>query len=201
MFAIDLRPIFHEHWTEAVRQAVMTHGRHVVKQGRGYGSLEEEDRAGLDYCVLTGSDVMEYLPWLYDLYTGSLLSHVTALLAMNVYLPDDLDGSINVNLLRGRGARYEWHVDRQRWTMNLFATTHTEADGGALLLRRSRKAKKVETIYPEAGCALLFDGAHCPHAVEALKTDTYRITIPMTYFTEPAVLIPGLNDYLFSEQP
>lgn len=201
MHLIDVMGVLPWGWASYVARAVMTHGRHVVKQGRGHGSLEDDATAGLDYRVLTGSDVQEHLPWLYELYTGALLSQMSALLTMNVFLPDDLDGSINVNLLQGVGARYEWHLDRQRWTFNLFATTHTEADGGAFLYRRSRKAKTVERLQPVVGQGLLFDGTAYPHAVEPLKKDISRITIPMTYFTEPPVLIPGLNDYLFSEQP
>ncbi len=200
IWELDLNPLLPGTFAALLQLTAHAHGRHVVKRGRGYGSLEPEKTAGLDYLVLTGSDVVEHLPWLHELYLGPMRTMVESVLGQRVIIPDDLDGSINVNMLMGKGARYEWHKDRQRYTLNLFACTLTEDDGGALMVKTGPEISR-RYIYPVCGRAVLFDGARIPHGVEALKSnDLVRVTVPMTYFTEPAAYIPGLNDYLFTEK-
>lgn len=199
LYQLDLRELMPPAAAAVLQAAAFEHGRAVVKKGRGPGSLEPEETAGLDYRVMTGVDVREHLSWLYDLYVGPIRTLVEATLGQMVIMPDDMDGDINVNLLQGRGARYEWHTDRQRWTLNLFAVTLRPEDGGALIVKTGPEIDK-KYIYPRFGYAILFDGHKVPHAVEELKDDLVRVTVPMTYFTEPAAYVPGLNNYLFSEQ-
>lgn len=204
--AMDLRTILHDlhiDWAVRIEEAALTHGARVVKHGRGPGSLESEETAGLDYTVLDGAGVRDHLPWFWTLY-HTLVPEISGLLKTTVHVSEDILSSINVNVLQGAGARYEAHVDAQPYTLLLFVTTHLYGQGGRLLLG----GEKTEVgVPPRSGHGVLFDGATIPHRVEPLDpraAPLLRVSVPMVYLPEgvSASDRPSeLGGYLFTDVP
>ena len=195
----------HLDWAGRIIQATRTHGAQVVKHGRGPGSLEPEETAGLDYTVLDGHGVQEHLPWLWTLY-HALVPDIGDLLGSGVHVSEDVASSINVNLLQGAGARYEAHVDAQPYTLLLFVTSHPPDSGGRLVLGDDTREIGIS---PRSGHGVLFDGATIPHKVEPLRTRAddaplLRVSIPMVYLptgVSASDRAAELDGYLFSETP
>jgi hypothetical protein len=183
-------------WEGEIAYQTELHGVHVRKSGRGPGSLEPEETAGLDYTVLDGAGVREHLPWLYDLYVN-LTDEVGHLLRQPVRVSDNLATSINVNLLRGKGARYEAHLDSTPYTLLLFVTSHPVGGGRLLMGADDRKIG----IIPRAGQGIIFDGSAVPHTVEPLREDGIRITVPMVYLPAriATAVNPELDQYLLRD--
>jgi hypothetical protein len=162
--------------------------RHVHKKGRGPGSLEPEETAGLDYWVMNTSMVRERLPVLWDLF-NSLPPLVSEVLGIEVECGTN-EGALNVNMLVGRGSRYELHYDTEPFTMMTYITNFgTDHIGGELFLREPDG--KEHYIIPIAGSSLIFDGAACAHSVCPLlpvRNHNFvdcgvpvRISVPMAF--------------------
>jgi hypothetical protein len=188
-------------WALQVAVAAAAHGTRVVKQGRGPGSLEAEETAGLDYRVLVTDQVRARLPWLWAIYTDpAVVNLVTVCVGEPVRTLDD-ESAINVNLLDGQGARYELHTDTLPYTLLLFVTTHARGTGGLLTLQVG--PDEVEYHRPIAGHAVIFDGQAVPHTVTPLRTAGVRVSVPMVYL--PTRLggaeRAAVNSYLYGGSP
>lgn len=197
-------------WADEIARVARTHGRRVVSKGRGPGSLEPEETAGLDYVVLDGPGIYDHLPrlwWLYSDLEGEVSRIVGEPVMAGVHRPS----CINVNYLSGQGARYELHTDAQPYTLLLFVTSHEdqadnasrdyglEPEGGRLLLQRPDRT--VTPILPRIGRGIIFDGAAIPHAVEPLATPGIRISVPMVYVPERIGARPaGLDAHLYGRE-
>lgn len=213
---LTLPSLFPAAWAGELAAAAALRGRKVEKKGRGPGSLEGDETAGLDYRVLTMSGIKDACPWLYILYQSPLLR---AVVAHEVGEPVDIaqdEWALNVNLLLGGGGRYEWHVDGQPYTLLLYPETFSHEEGGALLLAPGinpdgttrqladythRYAQKkiggraeridhypnwVQTVRPVAGRCVIFDGSRIPHAVEPVFVERSRVSVPMVYLPATA---------------
>ncbi len=182
-------------WTYDIVAKAFMHGTHVVKAGRGPGSLEDEDTAGLDYIVLTTSGVRAHLTWLYKLYM-SLAVRISRRVGETVVCPDS-EGAINVNCLPWPGDRYELHVDSSPYTLLVGVTTHLL--DGALWAMPPGGEKIV--FKPEAGLALLFDGESTPHQVQPVA-HAPRVTVPMLFVPERLQVgrDASLDGYLYASR-
>ena len=192
---IDCRAWLPPDYAERVRRVAVLYGRRVKTSGRGPGSLEPDETAGLDYIVVPGDVIRDQARWLWNIYHDPGLAHaVGEALGARVEPSPDASSCININYLAGAGGRYERHVDGQPYTLNLFVTEHDGRTGGLLDLDGT-------LIYPRPGFGIPFDGAAIPHAVTPLLGGE-RLTIPMVFLAEDAAARPaGLSDYLYTEQP
>ena len=167
-----------------VREAIASASAHVQKAGRGPGSLEPEETAGLDYHVVTGEKVVATCPTLWARYSSNeLLRGVGDATGEVIRKDPHVASSININYLAGKDHRYELHTDSQPytliWYMNTPAGGHLEcwlqdpsdADHPDVVLR----------IPARKGRMVLFDGSRVPHAVAPLLGDTTRISVPMVF--------------------
>jgi hypothetical protein len=178
-----------QNWALQIRRTCEFSARFVNSRGRGPGSLEPEETAGLDYRVLTGKQVKELLPWLWQWYQSPILRNLVGEhVGCAVNPSDDLESSINVNYVQGLGGRYEWHVDAQPYTAILYADTMRDSDGGGLMLAPGADPTAMpdvfEVVRPTRGLLLIFDGSSTPHAVEPLLVHTSRVSIPMIFLPE-----------------
>lgn len=187
-------------WIRDVETLAAERGTQVKTQGRGPGSLESDETAGLDYRVVTGSTIHEHAPWLWNWYTGEpMVNLMTALVGEEVAAASwAVESAININHLSGADARYELHVDGQPYSAVMMLTECDSVSGGRLLLGSDADLVKVDT---KPGMLVVFDGSVIPHAVEPMRRPTppVRISIPMVY--TPVRLAnarpKGLDSYLY----
>ena len=98
-------------WVADVRRVVDEHAYFVHLDGHSGTSRELEDTKGSDYYVVVGDLIAQELPWLYELYTGTLREMAEQVAGRSLITSTELKTSININTIRGIGGRYEWHVD------------------------------------------------------------------------------------------
>lgn len=134
---------------------------------------------GIDVFMVDGSIIQERLEWLYSLYRIDLLNLINFYFNELFECSNSVKTSITLNSLRGRGSRYELHVDSNPMTGLLFATTHPPGCGGELVFNTSDGLK---TIFPTAGQFIIFDAREVPHSVMPLLVDDTRISIPMNFY-------------------
>lgn len=177
--------------------ALLRHGRHIIKQGRGIGSLEGDETAGLDYTVVTGDVIAARLEWLDNLYRcDEVIAVLSAACGTALRPSEDVPSSINLNLLHGHNKRYERHVDGVGYSAVLMISDLTYLDGGELKL--SPDGGECMTFTPAFGKIVLFNAATVPHEVLPLKSTRRRVTVPMVYLPPDAAdRPPGLDAYLY----
>jgi hypothetical protein len=130
------------------------------------------------------------------LYGGKLRQFAAAWHKKPLYVAKDLRASININCLRGIGARYERHLDTNPVTGLLFVTDWRSNSGGELAFE---KGEKRCVIRPRAGTFIAFDAREIPHEVKRLRSAGDRISIPRNFDEDP-VRQPRpteLDDYLY----
>jgi hypothetical protein len=153
--------------------------------------------------------VQERLPWLYKLYRSDFLDLATQARAECIKAAFDDRYGVVLNVQRGKGMRFECHVDSNPVTGLLFFTDHPGA-GGELVVGHDPAAVGVEAverdgtiIAPQAGQLIFFDGKNHPHYARALLLESdMRVVAVMNFYTEacPESTRPsGLNRHLFGE--
>jgi hypothetical protein len=82
----------------------------------------------------------------------------------------------------------------------MFATTHSEDQGGAFLYGDPATPNWVP---PVAGEAVVGDLSRVAHAVEPLKADVERISVPMVFVPVEAIenRTEGLDAHLYGGKP
>jgi hypothetical protein len=160
---LDLTHIF----TDDVREkAMLAPSRHVVSKGRGPGSLEPDETAGLDYEITTGDKLPEAVVRAVHESVAWCAGQVGSL-----RMDDDGQAFANVNTLN-EGQRYELHYDGNPITLLVFL--NDDFDGGVLV------ADGVS--YPAVpGHAILFEGWRIPHEVTEVTRGT-RATMPVNLY-------------------
>jgi hypothetical protein len=203
---VDLRDVITAEQFDAIRQESYRSAAHVVSKGRGPGSLESDETAGLDYYVMTASDVAARLPWLWSAYQGPIFARVQSLIGEPVRPGDEGDEAcINVNDVRGIGGRYEAHTDSSPYTLLVFASSVPTGCGGELVLTldRGHDLPPLELEYePVMGRGVLFDGHAVPHAVRPLVGLDRRVSIPMVYYPvdNPVGRDAALDAHLYGDR-
>lgn len=145
-------------------------GVRVQKSGRGPGSLEPEESAGLDYYVTTGDKLRESKLWSWA--AGPLTMQIVDIMHQPFQLDQQPAVAININRLLP-GGRYEKHLDSNPLTCLVFID---EADDGQTGLE---VAGDTILVSRRPGKAVLFTGFNIPHWVE--RTTTERVTIPVAF--------------------
>lgn len=185
-------------WLEQLHSVNEEQAMRTVLDGHSVTSREPSNMQPIEVYVVTGSVVKEKLTWLHDLYVDKLCDFASAHMGTLMVPSNDLESSININILRGKGSRYEWHVDTNPITGLLFATTHNEGDGGELVFKVNNELVKV---HPRCGTFITFDAREIEHTVLPLVTSPLRISIPMNYyFSDKTQERPDdLTDYLYTK--
>jgi len=185
-------------WDTRLVDVACNHAVRVYTRGRGPGSLEAEETAGLDYWVLHSGHVREFLPWLWTNFYCSrhVLDTVNAVIGESLHTEDKLE-ALNVNVMRGTRTRYELHHDPWPYVGLLYATRHPK--GGGLIVQLTDGTER--TYQPEIGDFLVMDGTVLGHAVQPLEDDL-RVSVPMTFYPEHLrdEDEDALNAYLYSGQ-
>lgn len=175
---IELGIISKDYFDE-IKNIALAFSCRVELDGKSSTSREPNDTDGAEVYVVDGKIIKEKLPQLHAVYENDILSLININLPEKYECSNDLISGININLLNGKGARYEWHVDSNPLTAVLFATTHQGNDGGELIFKLPNEILKV---YPKVGTLVLFDAREIPHTVLPLLHSNIRISIPMNYY-------------------
>ncbi len=206
---LDLRVWFTPERITQIMAVAAEQAKRVVVTGASTGGLEDAATAGLDYYVMDGTKIREHLPWLSELQESSEIRELIKTQTGRTVLPrDNPTHDTNINVVTGAGKRYEWHTDTYHWTLLVFITSHDEPTAGGALCMNTREAVATQTleqayasstkVAPEAGYGVLFNGSEIPHAVQPLKTNVVRITVPMAYMEVDAPRLAHPDaDYLF----
>ena len=170
-------------------------GVKVVSKGKGVGSLEPEETAGLDYRVTSGGDIEKTAPHLWDLYNNpDLLALVSQLTGEECAVSRHVPSGTNINDVR-TGGRYEMHLDSSPYVLLLFGSSHDK--GGALQMKLN--SGSWHSIQPHAGLGVLFDGSVTPHRVQT--TPVRRLSVPMVFvpkgFDEINAREGGLDEHMY----
>src|SRR5262249_18462375 len=120
-------------WVEQIIEVVNKHAIHTELDGRSSTSREPEGVSKMSVYVVSGDSIKEHLNWLYNLYEHQLCELASQVAKQTMYPALDVKSSVNINVLKGQGARYEWHVDNNPMTGVLFVTSHLPGEGGELL--------------------------------------------------------------------
>lgn len=196
---IDLNElgILPQGWEAELLRTVDAHARPAQLDASDESSLEPAGTV-IEYELLDGAQIAQALPWLDRLYREEFLALASGVWGEQLLTSDDVRNGVNINVLRGAGSKYEWHVDTNPLTGLLFATTHEPEDGGMLVFRGDHDDA---TCLPRAGHLLFFDARRAPHRVTPLRSTALRVSVPMNYFTAEALAGRSLelDDYLYND--
>lgn len=167
-------------WMEDIATLAKHRSKATVLTGGGSTSRERSKGQRLIVNVVDGTAIRERLKWLWELYDGQLKEFSAQSFGRTLFPANLIHTAININVLQGRGSRYEWHVDSNPVTGLLFATTACEGDGGTLVFRNS--AGRIARVKPKAGTFICFDAREMPHRVAPLRSDAARVSLPMNYY-------------------
>lgn len=200
-FTWDLSPtgLLPSSWEDEIAAAIQQDGVSTILSGDSEQSREDSPRYEIPVLVVTGDACSGRMPWLRGLYENELREFASSCFQRSLFVANDLKSSININCLRGIGARYEAHVDTNPVTGLIFATNATPQTGGQLVFRS--KAGPDVVIWPKKGVFLAFDARTISHFVAPLNVDMDRISLPMNYY-ESAHEQPrpdGLDEYLYGK--
>jgi 2OG-Fe(II) oxygenase superfamily len=166
-------------WKEEVLKVADIDSYLVKLDEKSSTSREPENIENINIFVVEGDTIFKKLYWLYELYSNELLHIADSYFSQSYEISNDLRNGTNINYLKGKSARYEWHVDSNPLTGILFVTTHGEKDGGELIFQLKNE---IVTVYPQEGMFILFDAREIPHTVNPLKKNSVRVSIPMNYY-------------------
>src|ERR1700730_15537430 len=100
--------------------------------GQSTTSIRDWNVGEVELGVVTGDVVRRELPWLFGLYSGPLKELAEEFAGRPIKCSTSEISDININVLSGVGASYEWHVDSNPVTGLLFVTSHAAGEGGEL---------------------------------------------------------------------
>ncbi|MQY22301.1 2OG-Fe(II) oxygenase [Nocardia macrotermitis] len=175
---VDVLDLLPQDWSTHVDRVCEQWSRRSELHGGTSTSLEPLGTV-IDYRLLTGDDIAEHLPWLFELHRTSFHRIAEEISGMSLDPDNAVTSAVNVNILDPGGDGYEWHLDSNPVTALLFLSTHTEEDGGRLELRPTDREPL--SVTPCAGTLAVFDARRCPHRVSP-PTQGLRISAPMNYF-------------------
>jgi len=194
-FDLNTMEVLPPGWIEDIYGVIAGSARAVEMQGESSTSREELN-ASIKYEVVTGDVIRERLPWLWNLYEHQFVGFATSVAGRPMKISKFEKSAINMNVLNGTEARYEWHVDSNPLTGLVYVNSLTQEDGGELVFEVGGRHVPV---YPRSGHLAFFDARELPHTVMPLKKDLCRISIPMNFFfaEEDEVRPADLDDHIY----
>jgi hypothetical protein len=200
LFNLQLETVrfFPKDWETQIAKVVRDYSTAQILDGSSATSREIDLAEPISIRIVDGSSIHTNLRWLFDLYCGELLKFAEKNFGKRLHIAQDLRSAVNLNIIEGRGRRYEWHVDSNPVTGLLFLSTLDERDGGALLFKQHSEEIR---IYPKLGMFLCFDATEVPHTVEPLLREVVRISAPMNFYIDPKnqVRPKDLDEYLYQK--
>jgi hypothetical protein len=166
-------------WYEDIIELAESKSYLVHLDGKSSTSREPSDSKGADVFVVDGESISNRLIWLDNLYKNELLNLADDSFENKFCISNSVENGVNINYLKGINARYEWHVDSNPLTGIMYVTNHNEGEGGELVFK---VGESIQKVYPKSGTFILFDARELPHTVMPLKTDTFRISVPMNFY-------------------
>jgi len=167
-------------WDEQILEVSTLYSKCIHLDGKSSTSREPVDTQGVNCNVVSGEIVYQKIRWLYDLYRNQFAELAFRVNEGEILLSTEINTGVNINVISGMGARYEWHIDTNPLTGILFVTSHSDEDGGQLLFKT---LSGDHLVTPKSGMFILFDAREIPHTVLPLKKEIRRISIPMNYYT------------------
>ncbi len=187
-----------DNWFEQIKEVAENYSYYTKLDGKSSTSREPADTEGAEVFVVEGDTIAEKLPWLHKLYQTQFLEFANTNFNGEYDFAENIKSGTNINLLKGKNARYEWHVDSNPLTGVLFVTTHNENDGGELIFKLPNETL---TIYPKSGMLILFDARQIPHTVLPLQKEGIRISVPLNYYDkgQPQTRPADLDEYIYKK--
>jgi hypothetical protein len=184
-------------WQKQIRLAIVEDGISTVLS-EDLEHSEQNTDASFSVLVVTGEPCARRMPWLRQLYQHDLLAFAAKSFGRPLFVATDTQSSININCLRGVGARYGTHKDSNSVTGVLFASDANKETGGQLVFERENDSDAV--IWPRSGIFIAFDAREIPHFVAPLRTEMDRISVPMNFYDHPTLQHRpnGLDDRLYT---
>lgn len=176
------------------------HGAIQELDGQSSSSREPPGSSPVTVNVVVGDVVAQHAPWLDKLYRSELMERAGSHFGLELAACEDLRAAVNVNDLRGEGARYERHVDTNPLTGLMFVNSLGPGEGGELVFERPLGDIR---IVPREGLFLAFDARDTVHYVTPLKgRHARRVSIPMNYYLkgQPQVRPQDLDPYLYRRE-
>lgn len=203
----DVRSLLPQFWDAHILEVARTHARLKEITPTSVTSRERDSSLRLPTLTVGGAAVQEHLPWLFDAYHGWIREHAEHVAGESIACASDVRYGCVINVQRGRSMRYECHVDSNPIEALLYVTTHSNGDGGELLVANDPSAATVEEVdadasevRPIAGHLVFFDARHRAHYVRSMEGE--RVVVAMNYYTEScseAHRPIDLNRHLFGE--
>jgi len=145
----------------------------------------------LPFAVVSGNKIRKEQSWLFDYYNKLFKDCAQTCFEEEVLTAKNDKYAINLNV-KGRGMRYEAHVDSNPIEVLLYVTTHEKGTGGELVVTPNSSAlglkeinKTCEVIYPKSGKLLVFDFRKFPHYVRPItEYNKFRVAVAMNYYTK-----------------
>lgn len=154
-----------------------SHGVRVQAPPGGPGALDDRP---LNYRVVDGEGVHQHAPEAIEFFTSGRVLMAVSQWAGCILRPcRHLPALVNVNLLEGTGADYQWHTDGNPVTMVFMLSTLPPEQGGALEVKWGMHGPAV-AVQPCYGMATLFAAGDMPHRVAPIKGGL-RISVPVAY--------------------
>lgn len=187
-----------ENWVAQILKVAEEDSYLVKLDGKSSTSREPENTDGAEVFVVEGDVIAEKLNWLHNLYQIEFLEFANTNFIGLYDFAENIKSGTNINLLKGKNARYEWHVDSNPLTGVLFVTTHNESDGGELVFKLPNETI---TVYPKSGTLILFDARQIPHTVLPLQKDGIRISVPLNFYNRGYAQIrpDDLDSYIYKK--
>ena len=116
---IDLGLMTNELLTD-IKNISSKHAYRTILDGSSVTSREKSSNLEIEVFIVTGDIIYEKLKWLDTLYRNEFLDYANSFSTEELECSNDLKSGININILKGIGAKYEWHIDSNPLTGLLF---------------------------------------------------------------------------------
>lgn len=187
----DLTSVLPENWQASMISCAKKNATRKFLTPTSVTSREAEDITEISVATVGGEDVKRELPWLLELYGGTVLDLANRCFNEPVLPATDIRYAINLNVQFGQKMRYEAHIDSNPVEALLYATDHSVGDGGELVVCNRPHVWGVDEIrsdsskiWPRKGHLVFFDARNHSHFVEPLKKmDDLRVVAAMNFYT------------------
>ncbi len=180
----------------------------------------------LRYHVISGNQIQESLPGIWELYTGEVNDLVNESIDFPLEPLANTRAGVNVNLMRPNQSSYRWHYDRACVTAIVYLN---EVEGGdtelypnyRILLEKGKNTavqraldsfiqiRPIRNVFgnlvrvsPKVGRLIMMRADRCWHSVRSVQGDRERVNIiasydlPGTEFSTEE----GLDSYLYTQE-